>query len=58
MKRGKTGQRDHLTLVKRPENQEIPQNQCGRVNKVKKLIKQVIKHLQNTKAIKKCQEKA
>ena len=36
MKRGKTGQRDHLTLVKRPENQEIPQNQCVRVNKVKK----------------------
>ena len=25
MKRGKTGQRDHLTLVKRPQNQEIPQ---------------------------------
>ena len=33
MKRGKTGQRDHLTLVKRPENQEIQQNQCARVIK-------------------------
>ena len=43
MKRGKTGQGDHLTLVKRPENQEIPQKSY---------------YLQNTIAIKKCQEKA
>ena len=39
MKRGKTGQTDHLTLVKRPENQEIPQNQCARVTARKKIHK-------------------
>ena len=39
MKRGKTGQTDHLTLVKRPENQEIPQNQCARVTTRKEINK-------------------
>ena len=59
MKRGKTGQTDHLTLVKRPENQEIPQNQCARFTTRKEINKKkVIKHLQNTIAIKKCQEKS
>ena len=39
MKRGQTGQRDHLKLVKRPQNQGIQQNQCGRVTKRKEINK-------------------